>query len=143
MSISGGSAGEAIRRTTQNAMPQEGVGKKGMPEPSHQDQARFEAAMNATGKAEGSGQTAGIQEAKKTTIGDSILQGLDKVRGTYLQQGKEVHNLLATKDVQMNPETFLKVQQNLCMMTMGMDFWSKTADKSAQFVNTLLNSNQG
>ena len=109
------------------------------------DVARFEKALaedtqqGVSPPAESAAEIKGPQQTEDSkTVGDAILQGLEKMRETQDTRIQNIENTLdAAGDKPMNIQDSMKLQYDLMQMNLEQELTSKTADKTTQGVQTL------
>jgi type III secretion system YscI/HrpB-like protein len=127
---------EEVAKTETSVKPQE---------PSSDDVACFEKSLAADTQqgaslpAEPAAAIQGTQAAGDSkTVGDAILQGLEKMRETQDARIQNIEQTLdAAGDKPMNIQDSMKLQYDLMQMNLEQELTSKTADKTTQGVQTL------
>ncbi len=77
-----------------------------------------------------------VSGAKKTEGGDLVLDGLQKLRGTFDAHEKRLSNLMSKTTPDLN--SLLAVQMEVVNFTVMVDVTSKLSGQSAQAFETLL-----
>lgn len=77
-------------------------------------------------------------EAGKPCFGDSILEGLDKIRTNSMDQISEIN--VAFNDGQVSPADVLKMQFEMNVWAMKQELFAKTVGSAERGVDTMLKS---
>lgn len=115
-----------------------------LPEVSADDQARFQAALQTppTDSAKG-GVVVGALDAADTvarpSLGDTILQGVDNLRGETQTLADQTKALGENPD-QLSLNEMFSLQMKVTQLTLGTQLISQVASKVQQDLNTLLKS---
>jgi hypothetical protein len=132
-------------------------GAAGAPaEVDHADQMQFEQALNGSqnGAAQGvqpiettfqatqAGGVQGAQAVGKPSLGDSILNGIEKLKTNYDVRADRIEQTLINSGGEMSMEEMMKLQFEVMQMGIEQDITTKMADKTSSGVQTLFR-NQG
>lgn len=132
-------------------------GAAGAPaEVDHADQMQFEQALNGsqngatqgvqpietTFQATQVGGVQGVQGAGKPSLGDSILNGIEKLKTNYDVRADRIEQTLINSGGEMSMEEMMKLQFEVMQMGIEQDITTKMADKTSSGVQTLFR-NQG
>ena len=103
-------------------------------------QGKFEQVLNSP---EGT-QQANVQQTTGTekvqggqTLGDVILDGIEKIKARHDSRGEKVMNQLEAADGDMSVDQLLKLQFDIVQMNLEQELTGKIADKTSQGVQTL------
>jgi type III secretion system YscI/HrpB-like protein len=134
---------KVIQKVAEEAAETEGPAK---PEaPAAEDVSQFEAAMQGeTGRQAVSGADAPpeVTRASKVeepqSLGDAILQGMEKAKEGHTDQVDRINALLdKSGDAPMTVQDAMKLQFELMQLNLQQEVTTKTADKTSQGVQTL------
>ena len=109
------------------------------------DQARFEAALDNTAGADAIKVDAanpdfvvdGAQAAQRT-MGDAVLEGMQKMKTSYDQHVDKIEQTLIDTDGQeLTVQETMRLQMEVMQMGLQQDLTTKVADKTSQGVQTL------
>jgi type III secretion protein I len=134
-------AQEVAEKSAQEAVPQQTEA------PDAQDVSKFEAAMNGqqqngVGPAEQNAPATADKVAKADqpgSIGDAILEGMEKVKESRDEGVKKVNEILdKSGDEPMDIQDVMRLQVELMELNLQTEVTTKAADKSNQGVQTLL-----
>ena len=111
--------------------------------PSDSDVARFQDSLVAptehgTGAGEQAVASGKVQEMTASpppSLGDSILQGMDKMRGSREAHMNAIGELVGKES--LSPQDMMRLQFELAQLNMQQDLTVKVADKANQGVQTL------
>jgi hypothetical protein len=129
-------------------------GTAGAPaEVDHADQMQFEQALNGSQDAATQGvqpietsfqatQVGEAQAAGKPSLGDSILNGIEKLKTNYDVRADRIEQTLINSNGEMSMEEMMKLQFEVMQMGIEQDITTKMADKTSSGVQTLFR-NQG
>ncbi len=138
---------QALQKTIQAGVEQAaGQGlESGAPQavgPSESDVARFQDSLNAPvdqgalgGEQAASPQMVREGSGTSPSLGDSILQGMDKMRGSREAHMNAIGELVGKET--LSPQDMMRLQFELAQLNMQQDLTVKVADKANQGVQTL------
>ena len=110
------------------------------------DQARFEAALgNTTSGADSITVDAATMDgvvdgahAAERTMGDAVLEGMQKMKASYDQHVDKIEQTLIDTDGQeLTVQETMRIQMEVMQMGLQQDLTAKVADKTSQGVQTL------
>jgi hypothetical protein len=137
---------------------QQGASGGAPTEVDHADQMQFEQALN--GQQPGGPQDAGMQAIQPTestlqsqqvgetqaggkpSLGDSILNGIEKLKGNFDVRADRIEQTLVNSGGDMSMEEMMKLQFEVMQMGIEQDITTKMADKTSSGVQTMFR-NQG
>ena len=107
------------------------------------DQVRFEDAMSQNGHPEQQAQAVeaangDVQSIEEPTLGDAILNGLEKMKTTHDARSARIEDqLMKATGEDMSVQDCMKVQFEVMQMGLEQELTGKIADKTSQGVQTL------
>jgi hypothetical protein len=88
------------------------------------------------------GDTQATGAAGKPSLGDSILNGIEKLKSNYDVRADRIEQTLINSNGEMSMEEMMKLQFEVMQMGIEQDITTKMADKTSSGVQTLFR-NQG
>lgn len=146
-------ANKIAEQAANQAAQQGGGGGQAQADPSKDAQAKFEEALNRPEEAQNVDTNQTAQEADKAqqispiedgsveakpTIGDAILEGVEKMKSSYDARVEEIQTRIVGKDgKELSVEDAMKLQFEIMQMGLEQDLTGKVADKTSQGVQTM------
>lgn len=132
---------------------QQGASGAAPTEVDHADQMQFEQALNGPQDANmqavqptestlQSQQVGETQAGGKPSLGDSILNGIEKLKGNFDVRADRIEQTLVNSGGDMSMEEMMKLQFEVMQMGIEQDITTKMADKTSSGVQTMFR-NQG
>jgi hypothetical protein len=107
------------------------------------DQSRFEDALNRSAdspleQADGASNSVRHGQNSEATLGDAILNGLEKMKSTHDARSDRIEQQLISVDGEnLSVQDCIKLQFEIMQMSMEQEPTGKIADKTSQGVQTL------
>lgn len=103
--------------------------------------ARFEEAMQGSTPDKAAVEPQNVSKVQEVSdnrgIGDSILEGMEKLKGTREEKEQAINELLSKQGDTMSTQDAMRLQHELMQLHLQTEMTTKAADKSSQGVQTL------